>query len=63
MTGDGVVDNNDLDAIAAEISQSSPSGFAPLNVDVNGDGSVTAYDAAFATRSKGHKLAPGLLLG
>ena len=63
VTGDGVVDNNDLDAIAAEISQSSPSGFAPLNVNVNGDGSMTASDAAFATRSKGHKLAPGLLLG
>jgi hypothetical protein len=63
VTGDGVVDNNDLNAIAAEISHSSPQGMTPLNADVNGDDTVTALDLTLATRSKGRKLASGLPLG
>ena len=67
-----MVDDADLSAIAAEISESSSaiaaaaglsaSGLSPLGADVNGDGSVTALDLALATRSKGRKLGPGLTL-
>jgi hypothetical protein len=63
VLGDQVVDNNDLNAIAAEIGQLSPTGMAPLTADVNGDGSVTTVDLALATRSKGRKLGSGLSLG
>jgi hypothetical protein len=63
VTGDGVVDSSDLNAIAAAIGQSSPPGMTPLNADVNGDGSVTAFDLTLATRAKGHKLGSGLPLG
>jgi hypothetical protein len=63
VTGDGLVDNNDLNQIAAAIGQSTPPGLTPLNADINGDGSVTAFDLTLATRSKGHKLGPGLPLG
>ena len=63
VTGDGVVDNNDLTAIATELAQSSPTGYTPLSADVNGDGSVTAMDTTLATRAKGHKLGSGLPLG
>ena len=48
VTGDGVVDNNDLNAIAAELGNSSPDGMTPLDADVNGDGSVTAMDTTLA---------------
>jgi hypothetical protein len=63
VTGDGVVDNNDLNEIAAEINLSSATGMTPLNGDVNGDGTVSALDLTLATRSKGHKLGSGLPLG
>jgi hypothetical protein len=35
----------------------------PLNVDVNGDGFVAAFDATLATHYKGRKLGSGLPLG
>jgi hypothetical protein len=60
---DFVDTNNDLNAIAAEISQSNPTGLAPLGADVNGDGLVSALDLALTTRSKGRKLGAGLLPG
>jgi hypothetical protein len=63
VTGDRVVDNNDFSAIARAIGQSTPPGMTPLNADVNGDGSVTAFDLTLATRSKGRKLGSGLPLG
>jgi hypothetical protein len=63
VTGDGTVDSNDLNEIAAEINLSNPSGFAPLGADVNGDGAVSALDLTLATRAKGHKLKSGLSLG
>jgi len=63
VTGDGVVDNNDLNEIAAEIKLSSQSGMTPLNADVTGAGTVTAFDLALATRLKGRKLGAGLSLG
>ena len=63
VTGDGVVDNNDLNDIAAELTLSSPTGYSPLSADVNGDGSVTAMDTTLATRAKGHKLGSSLPLG
>jgi len=63
VTGDGIVDNNDLTAIAAEINLSSQSGMTPLNADVTGAGTVTAFDLTLATRAKGHKLGTGLSLG
>jgi hypothetical protein len=63
VTGDGIVDNTDLNAIAAVIGQSTPGGMTALNADVNGDGSVTAFDLTLATRSKGRKLGSGLPLG
>jgi RHS repeat-associated protein len=63
VNGDGVVDNRDVNVIAGAICQSSPVGFAPLNPDVNGDGSATAFDLILTTRAKGHKLASGLPMG
>jgi hypothetical protein len=63
VTGDGVVDNRDLNAVGAAMGRSAPVGLAPLNADVNGDGSVTAFDTTLATRSKGSKLGSGLSLG
>ncbi|QEH37254.1 Legume lectin domain protein [Aquisphaera giovannonii] len=63
VTGDGVVDNADLGAVAAAVNQSRTAGYAPLNVDVNGDGKISALDLALATRAKGHKLKSGLPLG
>jgi len=63
VTGDGTVDNNDLNEIAAEINLSSQTGMTALNADVNGDGTVSALDLTLATRSKGRKLASGLSLG
>jgi hypothetical protein len=63
VTVDGVVDNNDLTAIAAAVGQSTPPGMTPPNADVNGDDSVTSFDLTLATRAKGHKLGSGLPLG
>ena len=63
VTGDGTVDNNDLNEIAAEINLSNPAGLTPLGADVNGDGTVSALDLTLATRAKGHKLKSGLSLG
>jgi hypothetical protein len=63
VTGDGVVDNNDLNAIAASIGDSSPTGWTPLSADVTGAGAVTTLDLTLATRSKGRKLGTGLSLG
>jgi len=63
VTGDGVVDNNDLNLIAASIGDSSPTGWTPLSADVMGAGTVTAFDLTLATRSKGRKLGAGLSLG
>ena len=63
VNGDGTVDENDLNAIAADIGQSSPLGWTPLSADVTGGGMVTAFDFTLATRAKGHKLGSGLSLG
>ena len=63
VTGDGVVDNNDLNAIAAELGQLAPQGMTPLNAEVNGDGSVTAFDLTLTARAKGRKLGSGRPLG
>ncbi len=63
VTGDGLVDSNDLNEIAAEINLSNAAGLAPLGADVNGDGTVSALDLTLATRAKGHKLKSGLSLG
>ncbi len=63
VTGDGTVDSNDLNEIAAEINLSNPTGLAPFGADVNGDGTISALDLTLATRAKGHKLKSGLSLG
>jgi hypothetical protein len=60
FTGDRVVDHSDLDATAASIGQSSPSGVMAMKVDGNGDGSVTAFGLTLATRSKSRKLRWGI---
>jgi len=57
------VDKNDLNAIAADIGESSPMDWTPLSADVTGGGTVTALDLTLATRAKGHKLGSGLSLG
>ncbi len=62
VTGDGMVDNNDLNEIAAEINLSSPTGLAPLGADVTGDGTISALDLTLATRAKGHTLKKSLSL-
>ncbi len=62
VTGDGTVDANDLNEIAAEVNLSNPTGFAPLGADVTGAGTISALDLTLATRSKGHKLGTGLPL-
>ena len=63
VAGDGIVDQNDLNEIAAEINESSQLGWTPLSADVTGAGTVTAFDLTLATRLKGRKLGPGLSLG
>ena len=76
VTGDGTVEQNDLNAIAAARGQSvaqiaaaigqPASGLTPLSMDVNGDGTVNnTTDLALATRSEGRKLSlpPGDTLG
>ncbi len=63
VTGDGTVDNNDLNEIAAEINLSNPTGLAPLGADVTGEGTISALDLTLATRAKGHKLKSNLALG
>ncbi len=63
VTGDGTVDENDLNEIAAEINLSNAAGFAPLGADVTGEGTITALDLTLATRAKGHKLKSDLSLG
>jgi hypothetical protein len=45
------------------VARTSPPGMTPRNADVNGDGSVTAFDLTLATRTRGHKLESGLPLG
>jgi hypothetical protein len=63
VDGDEIVDQNDLNEIAACINETSPAGWAPLSADVTGAGTVTAIDVTLATRSKGIKLGSGLSLG
>ncbi len=63
VTGDGTVDENDVNEIAAEITLSNPTGFAPLGTDVTGEGTISALDQTLATRAKGHSLTKGLPLG
>ena len=63
VTGDGCVDANDLNDIAASIGASSPLGWTPLTAAVTGDGAVSAIDLTLATRSKGRKLGANLSLG
>ena len=63
VTGDGIVDQNDLNEIAASIGEASPAGWTPLSADVTGAGIVTAIDLTLATRSKQRKLGSGLSLG
>jgi len=63
VAGDGIVDENDLNEIAASIGENSQLGWTPLSADVTGAGSVTAIDLTLATRSKGRKLGSGLSLG
>ncbi len=63
VNGDGIVDSNDLNEIAASINETSRMGWTPLSADVTGAGVVTAFDLTLATRSKGRKLGSGLSLG
>ena len=63
VDGDGIVDQNDLNEIAADINETSPIGWTPLSADVTGSGSVTTVELTIATRSKNHKLGAGLSLG
>jgi uncharacterized repeat protein (TIGR01451 family) len=63
VDGDQIVDENDLNAIAASIGETSIQGWAAISADVNGDGGVTTLDLALATRSKGRALKSGLSLG
>jgi len=63
VNGDAIVDENDLNEIAASIGETSPTGWTPLSADVTGAGTVTAFDLTLATRSKGRKLGSGLSLG
>jgi hypothetical protein len=63
VNGDGIVDENDLNEIAASIGEASQLGWTPLSADVTGAGTVTAFDLTLATRSKGRKLGTGLSLG
>ena len=63
VTGDGCVDANDLNEIAASITDTSPLGWTPLTAAVTGDGAVSAIDLTLATRSKGRKLGADLSLG
>jgi hypothetical protein len=58
-----VVDNDDLNAIAAVIGQSTPTGVTPRDAEISGDGSVTAFDLTLATRPKGRRLGTGLPWG
>ena len=58
-----MADNCDLNEIATELTLMSQAGMTPLNADVNGDGSVTAFDTTLATRSKNRKIETGLALG
>jgi hypothetical protein len=57
VTGDGVADSNDLNELAAAISQSAPAGYTPLDADGAGAGMVRAFDLTMTTRSRGRKLA------
>ncbi len=73
VNGDGTVDQNDLNAVAAARGQSvsqiatasgqPATGLTALNMDVNGDGSVNTTDLALATKSKGNSLGSNLPLG
>ncbi len=63
VDGDGLVDANDLNEIAASINDTSPIGWTPISSDLTGAGRVTALDLTLATRSKGRKLGSGLTLG
>ncbi|MGO9600226.1 MAG: dockerin type I domain-containing protein [Isosphaeraceae bacterium] len=63
VNGDGIVDQNDVNQIAASINDTSQAGWTPLSADVTGSGTVTAFDLTLATRSKGRKLGSGLPLG
>ncbi len=63
VAGDGVVDQNDLNEIAASIGETSQLGWAPLSASVTGDATVSSLDLLLATRSKNRKLASGLSLG
>ncbi len=73
VNGDGTVDQNDLNEIAAARGESlsqiatatgqSATGLTPLSMDVNGDGSVNTTDLALATSSKGRSLGKNLTLG
>ena len=63
VAGDGIVDQNDLAEIAADIGATSQMGWTPLSADVTGSGAVTTIDLTIATRSKNRKLGAGLSLG
>ena len=63
VDGDGVVDANDLNEIAASVGETLALGWTALSADVTGGGTVTALDLTLATRSKGRKLGTGLVLG
>ena len=73
VNGDGTVDQNDLNEIAAARGQSvtqiatainqPASGLTALSMDGNGDGSVNTTDLALATKSKGNSLGKNLPLG
>jgi uncharacterized repeat protein (TIGR03803 family) len=66
VNGDGEVDQNDINAIAAAKGESvaaialaigqPATSLAPLSMDVNGDGVVNAIDQALASLYKGRKL-------
>ncbi len=63
VTGDGMVDNNDLGAIASELTLSAQTGFPPPSADANGDGTVAAMDLTPAKRANGHRPRSSLPIG
>ncbi len=63
VDGNEIVDQNDLNEIAASINESTQNGWAPLSVDVTGGGTVNTMDVTLATRSKNRALKSTLALG
>jgi hypothetical protein len=63
VDSDGIVDQNDLNEVAASMNETSPARWTAVSANVTGAGAVTALDLTLATRSRGRKLASGLRPG